>query len=89
MAKSKKVANKQVQEKVPTQTEPLRSEEKIARLLGIIAIQNMKWKPAQASLLRAAGFINPEIAEMLDTSASGVSDLIYKAKKGKKNDTDD
>jgi hypothetical protein len=89
MPKLKKAAKKQVKEKTQARVEPLRSEEKIARLLGILAIQNVKWKPGQAYLLRSAGFGNSEIAEMLDVSSSGASDLIYKYNKGKNNDTGD
>ena len=89
MPKAKKAAGKLGQERNTNRTEPLRSEEKIARLLGLLATQNIKWKPAQATMLRGAGFTNAEMAEMFDISDNAVSVLLYTAKKGKKNDGDD
>jgi len=66
--------------------ELLPPEEKIARMLGILATQNVKAKMDQVVLLRAGGFTNAEIGEMLDISENSVSVFIYdaKQKKGKK-----
>jgi hypothetical protein len=88
MPKTKKSASRPTAER-PARIEPLRSEEKIARLLGLIAIQGIKWKPAQTMMLRGAGFTNAEMAEMLDITDNAVSVLIYTAKKGKKADATD
>jgi DNA-directed RNA polymerase specialized sigma24 family protein len=66
--------------------EPVRSEEKIARMLGIIAIQSVKGKVDQAALLRSGGFSHGEIADILGVSENSVSVFLYQAKqkKGKK-----
>jgi DNA-directed RNA polymerase specialized sigma24 family protein len=89
MASSKKAAKK-APSRVQVRTEPLRSEEKIARLLAILALQNFKGRPEQAAMLRTAGFTHTEIGEMLDTNEQGVSSLLYQAKqkRGKMNAAD-
>lgn len=92
MAKAKKATSKSTAAKPSIRLEPLRSEEKIARLLGLIAIQNIRSKPEQASLLRGAGFTIPEMAEMMDLQDNNaVSVLLYQAKlkKAKKTDATD
>ena len=55
-------------------------------MLGILALQSVKGKMDQVVLLRAGGFSNAEIGEMLDISENSVSVFIYEAKqkKGKK-----
>lgn len=57
------------------------SEEKIARLLGILLTQKMEQKTDQALLLKAAGFQNAEIGELLGMSDNHVSVTLYQAKK--------
>jgi hypothetical protein len=88
--KAKKQANKSAA-KSSVRQEPLRSEEKIARLLGLIAIQSIRSKPEQVTLLRGAGFTIPEMMEMLDLpDSNSVSVLLYQAKirKAKRTDAD-
>lgn len=83
MAKVKNVSKKMPANNLAIRNEPLRPEEKIARMLGILALQNLKGRPEQASMLRSGGFTHKEIAEMLDTSENGVSVLLYTAKQKK------
>ena len=84
MAKNPKApARKPAASNPALRLEPVRSEEKIARILGILAIQNLKSRTEQATLLRAGGFSRAEIADILDTSENGVSVLLYQAKQKK------
>jgi DNA-directed RNA polymerase specialized sigma24 family protein len=88
MPKIKKAASKAA----APRTEPLAAEEKIARMLGILAVQNVRGKVEQVVLLRSGGFSIPEIAEMLDLPQNTVSVRLYTAKqkgqKGRANDDD-
>jgi DNA-directed RNA polymerase specialized sigma24 family protein len=74
---------KPVANSVNARTEAVRPEEKIARMLGILAIQSVKGRPQQASMLRSGGFTLKEIADLLDTSDNGVSALLYQARQKK------
>ena len=64
--------------------ELLPPEEKIARMLGILATQNVKAKMDQVVLLRAGGFTNAEIGEMLDIPENSVSVFICETKPNKR-----
>jgi hypothetical protein len=89
MAKAKKAASKSAAAKPSIRLEPIRPEEKIARLLGLIAIQNIRTKPEQAALLRGAGFTIPEMVEILDLpDNNAASVLLYQAKQKKAKKTD-
>jgi DNA-directed RNA polymerase specialized sigma24 family protein len=90
MASLKKTAGEKALSKPQIRSESLRPEEKIARMLAILALQSFKGRPEQAAMLRTGGFTHTEIAEMLDTNEQGVSSLLYQAKqkKGKMNGTD-
>lgn len=59
----------------------LSAHDKIARMLGILAAQNLKGKHEQVSMLRSAGFEIGEVAEMLNISSNVVSVFAHEAKK--------
>jgi DNA-directed RNA polymerase specialized sigma24 family protein len=68
--------------------EPVSAQDKIARMLGILAVKD-KTEPAdQVVLLQGAGFEKAEIASMLGISENNVSVINYrlrnKKKRGKK-----
>jgi DNA-directed RNA polymerase specialized sigma24 family protein len=68
--------------------EALRPEEKIARMLGILAVQSVKNQLERVSLLKAGGFKHSEIADMLGISENGVSVFLYQAKRRRDKKTD-
>jgi len=59
---------------------------RIERLLALILVQNMKGatKAEKAVQLSVAGFTPVEIADMLDTKAPVVNQLLYLARKQKR-----
>lgn len=68
--------------------EPVSAQDKIARMLGILAVKD-KTEPAdQVVLLQGAGFEKAEIASMLGISENNVNVINYrlrnKKKRGKK-----
>jgi DNA-directed RNA polymerase specialized sigma24 family protein len=52
--------------------EPVSSHEKIARLLGILAVKGIGQKTEQVTLLRSVGFDVPEVAAMLGITENHV-----------------
>jgi hypothetical protein len=59
-------------------------EVRIARLLGLLLIRDVKEKGEQVLLLKAAGFEVSEIADMLGISANHVSVVAYASRRKKK-----
>lgn len=81
MPKLKKAqGGKAVASSAVSRSEAVRPEEKIARMLAILALQHIKGRSEQATMLRIGGFSHNEIAQMLDTSEQAVSSLLYQAK---------
>lgn len=73
--------------KVPRPTEPVSSQEKIARLLGIIAIKDVEQLTDRVTMLRAVGFEVAEVASMLGITENHVNVAAHhgrKKRKGKK-----
>lgn len=68
--------------KLPDEVIP--PEEKIARLVGLIAIKGLENQDAQVALLRTAGFQNPVVAEMLGISENHVAVAWYKSRRRKR-----
>jgi DNA-directed RNA polymerase specialized sigma24 family protein len=62
-------------------TEPVSSEEKIARLLGMIVIKEIESKGDQATLLRSVGFDVAEVAAMLGMSENHVKVATHHGRK--------
>ena len=56
------------------------------KLLALVLLQNMKGatKAEKATQLSIAGFSAVEIADMLDTTAAVISQMLYTARKNKK-----
>lgn len=67
-------------------TEPISSEEKIARLLGLLLIKDMENKVDQVTLLRSAGFEVLDVAAMLGMTENHVNVAAHagRKKQGKK-----
>jgi hypothetical protein len=57
------------------------SYDKIARLLGLLAIKELKQQSEKIALLRAAGFEPSEVSTMLGISNNQVSVVMYKARR--------
>lgn len=92
MAKAKKAPlPKNVANSSKAKDEVFRSEEKIARMLGMLAVQSVKNHSERVLLLKAGGFTHKEIADMLGITENGVSVFLYQAKqkRGKKTDVPD
>ena len=68
-------------------TEPVSSEEKIARLLGIIVIKGIESRGDQATLLRSVGFEVAEVASMLGMSENHVKVASHHGRKKAKKRT--
>jgi DNA-directed RNA polymerase specialized sigma24 family protein len=68
--------------------EPVSAQDKIARMLGILAVRDKTEAADQVVLLQGAGFEQAEIASMLGISENNVSVINYrlrnKKKRGKK-----
>jgi hypothetical protein len=68
--------------------EPVSAQDKIARMLGIIAVKDKTEPSDQVIILQGAGFEQAEIASMLGISENNISVINYrlrnKAKRGKK-----
>lgn len=68
--------------------EPVSAQDKIARMLGILAVRDKAEPADQVVLLQGAGFEKAEIASMLGISENNVSVINYrlrnKKKRGKK-----
>jgi DNA-directed RNA polymerase specialized sigma24 family protein len=67
---------------------PVSAQDKIARMLGILAVKDKAEPADQVVLLQGAGFEKAEIASMLGISENNVSVINYrlrnKKKRGKK-----
>jgi len=63
------------------------SENRTERLLALILVNQMKSASQRdkAIQLNLAGFSNVEIANILETTTAAVSQVLYEARKGKKN----
>jgi hypothetical protein len=64
--------------------EVVAADAKIARLMGLAAVKDMATNIEKAVFLRAAGFTNQEIADMLVMSGNQVAVTFVKARKAKK-----
>lgn len=53
-------------------TEPVSADEKIARLLGVLATKDIEQLPDRVTLLRGVGFGVPEVASMLGMTENHV-----------------
>lgn len=67
-------------------TEPVTSEEKIARSLGLLLVRTMEQKTDQVALLKAIGFEVSEVAAMLGMTENHVNVAAHHSRKklGKK-----
>jgi len=69
-------------------TEPLSAHDKIARLLGLLAVKDKTDAADKVILLQGAGFVTAEIASMLDITENNVDVINFrrrsKKKRGKK-----
>jgi len=63
-----------------TPRKPATSEEKIARLLGLLLVKDVHNNQDKVRLLRTAGFEVAEVADMLNMTPTRVSDADYKSK---------
>lgn len=63
--------------------EPLSSQDKIARLVGLFLIKDIEQKIDQVTLLRSAGFQVSEVAAMLGISEKHVTVATHKGRKKK------
>jgi DNA-directed RNA polymerase specialized sigma24 family protein len=77
---------KNVIKKAKRQPEPVSSEEKIARLLGLLVIKDLEQKTEQVALLRAVGFEVSDVSSMLNMTDNHVKVAAHHGKKnyGKK-----
>jgi DNA-directed RNA polymerase specialized sigma24 family protein len=73
VAKPKNTANR----------EPVSAYEKIARLLGMLAIRNVEALTERVTLLRSAGFQVSEVAEMLGIEENHVRVATHHGRKKK------
>jgi len=64
--------------------QPVSSEEKIARLLGMIVIKEMQSRGDQATLLRSVGFEIADVASMLGMSENHVKVATHHGRKKRK-----
>ena len=60
------------------------AEEKIARLLGLLLVKDIKKKTDQVPLLRSAGFEVSEVAEMLGITENHVKVADHQGRKKRK-----
>lgn len=58
--------------------------DRLERLLALLLVQNMKGQKDKAIQLSLAGFSNVEIANILQTSAATISQLLYEARRFKR-----
>ncbi len=59
-------------------TEPLSAYDKIARLLGLLAVKDKTDSADKVVLLQGAGFLTPEIASMLDISENNINVINFR-----------
>jgi hypothetical protein len=60
------------------------AEDKIARLLGLLLVKDIKKQNEKVPLLRTAGFSVGEVAEMLSMDENQVSVVDYKSRRKRK-----
>ncbi len=68
-------------EKAVKKSEPISSEEKIARLLGLYFVKDMEQKTDQAAHLRSVGFEVSEVATMLRITENHVNVAAFHGRK--------
>jgi DNA-directed RNA polymerase specialized sigma24 family protein len=66
-----------------TTTEPVSAHDKIARMLGIIAVRDKTEPTDQVLLLQGAGFEPAEIASMLGVTVHNINVMNYRRRKQK------
>jgi hypothetical protein len=64
-------------------TEPLSAHDKIARLLGLLAVKDKIDSADKVILLQGAGFLTPEIASMLDISENNINVINFRRRNKK------
>ena len=74
-------ARSNVIKRVAPRDTPVPADEKIARLLALIATRGINDKQEQVGILRAAGFEIAETASLLQMSENNVSVMMYRARK--------
>ena len=67
-------------------TEPLSAYDKIARLLGLLAVKDKTDSADKVVLLQGAGFLTPEIASMLDISENNINVINFRRRNKKSGD---
>ncbi len=67
-------------------TEEVSSEEKIARLLGLLTVKDLEQKTEQVALLRAVGFQVSEVASMLGMSENHLNVATHHGRKKRATD---
>lgn len=68
-----------------TEVGTLTAHDKIARLLGILAVRDIDQKPEQIALLRSVGFEPVEVAAMVGVTPNYLDVLSYRQRKKKTN----
>jgi DNA-directed RNA polymerase specialized sigma24 family protein len=68
----------------PGTMEPLSAHDKIARLLGLLAVKDKPEPAEQVVLLQGAGFQQAEIASMLGITENNISVINYRLRNQKK-----
>jgi hypothetical protein len=76
-------AKRKAGKKSSTPTEPVSAEEKIARLLGILAVKDVTEPPQQVAMLQSAGFDVSEVASLLGITENNVNVINYRKRKKK------
>ena len=61
--------------------------DRLERLLALILVQQTKTQRDKIVQLNVAGFTNTEVADLLQTTAGAVNQVLYESRKGKKKKT--
>ncbi len=61
------------------------SPDRVERLLALLLISQTKTQRDKIIQLNVAGFTNTEVADLVQTTAGVVSQVLYSSRKGKKN----
>lgn len=63
-----------------------KSAERLEKILAVLLLQSMKGAPMREKTvqLSIAGFSNVEIADLLQTSAQSIAQVLYEARRKKK-----
>lgn len=64
--------------------EPLSAHDKIARLLGILAVKDVSDSADKVVMLQGAGFVSAEISSMLDITRNAIDLINFKRRRAKK-----